>query len=194
MILIPKRNNIGKEWCAYWEDFLTEDELNYLANHDLWNNQKRAEIGESTIDETYRRTNVSWLPQSIENIPLYEKIADVFAEVNKRFFHCNLDGFLEPMQLTKYNEDTQDYYDWHTDMSPDDKYMPRKLSMVLMLSDPKDFEGGELQIKTKRDNDTLDMKKGRAWFFPSYVLHRVTPVTKGIRKTAVLWASGEQWK
>jgi len=194
MILIPKRNSVGKNWCAYWQNFLTENELNYLANHELWNNQNRAEIGDTTVDESYRRTNISWLPQSIENIPLYEKIADVFAEVNRRFFHCSLDGFLEQIQLTKYNEDTQDYYDWHTDMSPDDNYMPRKLSMVLMLSDPKDFEGGELQIKTKRDNDILDMKKGRAWFFPSYVLHRVTPVTKGIRKTAVLWASGEQWK
>ena len=67
--------------------------------------------------------------------------------------------------------------------------------MVLMLSDPSEFEGGELQIKTDSDDAiTLEQKKGRAWFFPSYILHRVTPVTRGIRRSLVLWVGGPEFK
>ena len=67
--------------------------------------------------------------------------------------------------------------------------------MVLMLSDPSEFEGGQLEIKTDSDNPiTLEQKRGRAWFFPSYVLHRVTPVTKGTRRSLVLWIGGPEFK
>jgi PKHD-type hydroxylase len=64
-----------------------------------------------------------------------------------------------------------------------------------MLSDPKEFEGGELQIKSDSDNvKTLEQKKGRAWFFPSWTLHRVTPVVTGIRRSLVLWVGGPGFK
>jgi PKHD-type hydroxylase len=63
-----------------------------------------------------------------------------------------------------------------------------------MLSDNSEYEGGEFQIKVGEKNEVLETKKGRAWFMPSYILHRVTPITKGVRKTAVVWAGGDQWK
>ena len=67
--------------------------------------------------------------------------------------------------------------------------------MVLSLSEPSEFEGGLLQVKIDNDEPkTLELKKGRAWFFPSYVLHRVTPVTKGIRKSVVIWVGGPAFK
>jgi len=125
---------------------------------------------------------------------IWNKIKNVIATVNNQFFHAHLSGIYEPMQLTEYSASDKGYYDWHTDGGIDDKVVPRKISMVLMLSDESEYEGGYLQIKTSRNNETLEMKKGRAWFFPSYVLHRVTPITKGLRKTAVVWAGGEHWK
>lgn len=197
MIVIPHKNSYGKDWCAYWENFLSPEQIENLLNIPEWQNQSFAEIGGSDnvneVDLSIRRTKVSWLP--FEKDPkLYDIFADVFAEVNSRFFHCNISYLLEQAQLTTYTEHDRGYYDWHTDMAPEDRYVPRKLSMVLSLSDPHEYEGGQLQIKTDRDNKTLDTRKGRAWFFPSYVLHRVTPVTKGTRKSLVLWAGGEQWK
>jgi PKHD-type hydroxylase len=64
-----------------------------------------------------------------------------------------------------------------------------------MLSDPSEFEGGQLEIKVNNDDPvTLEQKRGRAWFFPSYVLHRVTPVTKGPRRSLVLWVGGPEFK
>ena len=67
--------------------------------------------------------------------------------------------------------------------------------MVLLLSNPSEFEGGQLQIKANNDEPiNLEMKRGRAWFFPSYTLHTVTPVTRGIRKSLVLWVGGPEFK
>jgi PKHD-type hydroxylase len=65
----------------------------------------------------------------------------------------------------------------------------------MLLSDPSDFEGGEFQVKTTNDDvQTLDYVKGRAWFFPSYTLHRVAPVTKGVRRSLVLWIGGPPFR
>jgi len=196
MILIPDKIPFNNEWCAYWEDFLSEDELNYLSNRPEWSTQSPGLIGggsDNLVDTSIRRSQISWLPFD-KDIKLYDKLAHVFAEVNSRFFHCNLSNFSEQLQLTTYTQTDKGYYDWHTDMDPHDRMTSRKLSMVLILSDPNEYEGGHLQIKTSVDNITLEPKKGRAWFFPSYVLHRVTPVIKGTRKTAVLWANGPAWK
>lgn len=194
---ILSKNTFGKDNSAYWEGFLTEEELKWLEHHPAWINSSDAEVGGSTgkgeVNKDVRRTDISWLGFEQENQPLWDKITDAIAEVNSRFFHAKLTACTEPMQLTKYTAETKGYYDWHLDMSPQDRKHPRKLSMVLMLSNPSEYEGGELQIKTGGENTTLETKRGRAWFFPSYILHRVTPVTKGVRKTVVLWAGGPEW-
>ena len=198
MILLNPKNHYGLDDYAYWEDFLTEDDIRFLQYHPSLLNANSAEIGGQSKDRSQdlniRRTNVGWLDFSIENKHIWDKISNVVAEVNSKFFHINLTGFYEYMQLSEYSASFQGHYNWHTDGSKLDKNVPRKLSMVLMLSDPSEYEGGELQIKTGEENTTLEMKQGRAWFFPSYMLHRVTPVTKGIRKTAVLWVGGEPWQ
>lgn len=195
---IPPRNNFGLDHSAYWDDFLCEEDLQYLIYHSNWKSLESARIGgaqENTIDENIRRTNICWLGIDQENSYIWEKISNVVAEVNRKFFQFNLSGFHEPMQLGLYKATDQGHYNWHTDNSISETKVPRKLSMAISLSDPEDYEGGELQIKPFSDEPiTLENKKGRAWFFPSYMLHRVTPVTLGIRKSAVLWVGGPQFK
>ena len=63
--------------------------------------------------------------------------------------------------------------------------------MTMLLND--DFEGGDFEINLSTPNK-VNVKKGMAIFFPSFVLHRVTPVTKGIRKSLVIWVEGPRWK
>ena len=72
----------------------------------------------------------------------------------------------------------------------------RKLSVVMMLNDPeKDFEGGEFQMNMSSEDkaETIHMRKGRIVFFPSFFIHRVTPVTKGIRRSLVIWVTGPKF-
>lgn len=191
-------NTFGKDHSAYWEGFLTEDDINYLLSLNNWSDTKNASIGSftgPTVDKNIRSTKISWLELSNENKHIWDKFAQVIAEVNSRYFHLDLTGFYEAIQLGVYTAEDKGHYDWHVDMFIENKTAPRKLSMVLMLSDSSEYEGGDLLLKTDRDEPTkLDMVKGRAWFFPSYMLHKVTPITKGIRKTVVLWVGGPQFK
>jgi PKHD-type hydroxylase len=197
---IEPRNPAGKDASAYWDNFLTDDEINQILARPEWLNSQKGEIGGQTgsggeVDAGKRTTDISWLTCTPETVQLWHKISNVVAEVNRSFFHFDLTGCYEPMQLGIYKEDDGGHYDWHTDSSMTDSKVPRKLSMTLLLSDPSEFEGGNLEIKPHSDEPIkLEMVKGRAWFFPSYVLHRVTPVTKGIRRSLVLWVGGPAFK
>jgi PKHD-type hydroxylase len=191
-------NTFGKDHSAYWEGFLTEDEINYLLSLTNWSNTIPAYVGadnDHAINKNIRSTKISWLELSNENKHIWDKFSKVIAEVNSRYFHFDLTGFYESIQLGVYTAEDKGHYDWHVDMFVGNKSAPRKLSMVLMLSDPSEYEGGDLLLKADRDEPTkLDMVKGRAWFFPSYMLHKVTPITRGTRKTIVLWVGGPPFK
>ena len=66
----------------------------------------------------------------------------------------------------------------------------------MCLSDPeKDFEGGKFEINVGNQNEPekVIMKRGRIIFFPSYLIHRVNPVTRGIRKSIVIWVIGPKF-
>jgi PKHD-type hydroxylase len=97
------------------------------------------------------------------------------------------------MQYTIYEGNDLGHYDWHLDAG-NTSIPPRKLSFILQLSDPDSYEGGDLQIMNSTEPTTVKKEKGFAVVFPSYTLHRVTPVTKGIRKTLVIWVTGPTFR
>lgn len=195
---IPHRDIFGKETHAYWENFLTKEEIKILLALPNWHETDKAFIGEwdsSVVDPNKRESNVAWFVPTEETSVIWEKIVNTIATVNSRFFHFDLSGCHEPAQLTLYKSCVSAHYDWHVDAGPSMGSAPRKLSMSLLLSDPDDFEGGEFQIKATSDEAiTLEQKQGRAWFFPSYTLHRVAPVTKGVRRSLVLWIGGPAFR
>ena len=93
---------------------------------------------------------------------------------------CNFDI----AQVIKYAQNG--HYTWHNDVLPPKDGMVRAVSLVMLLNDPSEFEGGLLQIKDKSDN--LLKNQGDIVVFDAKAQHRVTPVTKGVRYTAVCWA------
>jgi PKHD-type hydroxylase len=70
----------------------------------------------------------------------------------------------------------------------------RKLSLSVQLSEPEDYEGGSLLLYNGEEPMTLPKTRGTGLFFPSYSLHEVTPVTKGIRYSLVAWFLGPRFK
>ena len=117
--------------------------------------------------------------------------------------------FSESCQFTKYEKGQ--YYDWHCDSWDKTYNQPntpshgkiRKLSVTLTLSNPKDYKGGELEFDfIDRDPDkkpnirkcTEILPKGSLVVFPSFVWHRVKPVTKGERNSLVIWILGYPFK
>lgn len=143
--------------------------------------------GDGAINKTKRRTQICWIPRTQDFLPLYKSLFEAVVKCNNNFFHFTLDEMMENIQYSVYNSEENGFYDWHTDMGPNNN---RKLSLICHLSDPSEYEGGELQLTLGRGIDTPECTKGTVIVFPSYIVHRVTPVTRGTRRTLVLWFKG----
>lgn len=178
-----------------WENAFSDEELELIKNYCDKLPVEKAFVGGkiNTVDEEIRRSKVSWVEYNSDIPFLYDRMAWVARQLNSQFYNFNLTGFVEHMQYTVYEEDSEGHYDWHIDMQGEPGSCPRKFSLVLQLSDPSEYEGGELQILTSRNSSTVLKQKGLIAGFPSWTLHRVTPVTKGIRKTLVVWIAGPQF-
>lgn len=138
-----------------------------------------------------RDSKVSWIRPSQESEWLFRHMTDVVLNLNKQFFRFDLDGFAEGFQFTKY-EAPAGKYNVHIDKSFGSGI--RKLSVVVQLSDPADYEGGDLCIQTSNNPQPMQKEQGYLVAFPSYVLHGVTPVTKGTRYSLVAWLTGPAFK
>lgn len=89
------------------------------------------------------------------------------------------------------------HYIFHHDIDWKKPTTQRKLSVVVQLTDPEEYEGGELEFEeVNHDEKTKQLirQKGTVIVFPSYMRHRVTPVTKGERKSLVTWIEGPAWR
>jgi len=147
-----------------------------------------AHVGvEGILDLTNRRSKVCWIPKTDEFIELYKTLFELIGKCNTEYYQFRLTEITEDIQYTVYNSEDLGHYDWHIDMGPGKAN--RKLSLVCQLSDPSEYEGGELQINTGKVV-VAEKSKGTVILFPSYLLHRVTPVTKGTRRSLVLWIEG----
>ena len=143
------------------------------------------------VDPEKRITNISWIP--FKEMPeMYRDIEATMLKANNNHFGFEGMRLTEIAQFTHYL--TDGFYDWHMDSDIHGKHQPpvRKISMTLLLSDPSTFEGGELEIMSK--GKTAKLKQGQAIFFASWLQHRVKPVTKGERKSLVMWFGGPSFK
>ncbi len=151
-------------------------------------------VKDTGIDDSKKRiTTISWLPfNRPDTIPMYKNIESWVKNININHFGFDGIQITEQAQYTEYPEGA--FYEWHTDNDVDMKLQPpvRKISMTLLLSDENDFEGGDLEMID--DKKRPKMKRGHAIFFASFVRHRVTPVTKGNRKSLVMWFGGPPFK
>lgn len=92
-----------------------------------------------------------------------------------------------PPLLARY-EPGQTYGD-HVDdaIMGEDNPVRSDVSVTVFLRDPDDYEGGELVMDTTGGEQVFKLPAGAAITYPSYTLHRVAPVTKGVREVAVTW-------
>jgi PKHD-type hydroxylase len=211
-LIAPSSDGLNEEQWAYWDGAFTDEELETIIKLGDSRPKKYAVVGtEGKYVEEIRRSLVNFMDDKllIEHAPfLLEKLTFICRKLNGSYFDFELSGFHEPFQYTTY--DPSDAYDndgkiisedkriveykWHLDKGPGEDRPPRKLSMVLGLLDSDEYEGGDFEIKTGVESQLLPIKKGRVIAFPSWTLHRVTPVTKGIRKTVVIWVGGPKFK
>jgi PKHD-type hydroxylase len=147
-------------------------------------------------DQNIRVTKVAWIEREPATQAFYDRIETIILSLNSQFFQYDL-AKMTPMQYAIYNGSEQGHYDWHSDYCREAGHEPpqyRKLSISVQLSDPADYEGGELQARVRSSIDAAPKTRGTVIAFPSYVLHRVTPVTAGVRKSLVVWVLGPDYR
>ena len=139
------------------------------------------------VDTKTRTSHISWIP--------FKKMPDMYKDIEKTMNKTNGNHFgFDGMQITEMAQYTEypsgGFYDWHMDSDVNFVHEPtvRKISMTCLLSHESEFEGGELQIE--KEENKVKLVQGQAIFFASFIRHRVAPVTKGVRKSLVMWFGG----
>ena len=168
---------------------------------------------EGRVDLSKRNSKTAWVPTTnwIGGLMWH-----YYNKVNNEIFHYDLDCIDgEAMQYTHYG--LNEKYDWHRDEGLTTCYKPqssgrfdpletedfskrntekiRKLSAIIQLADPDDYEGGSTQIlNVDQSLYTIPKERGTIVFFDSRLKHRAKPVTNGLRKSLVIWAIGPRWR
>ncbi len=186
-------------WKSYIAEttrpIFTPQQCQMVINKGMNLKKEEARVGmqnpEGGLDIKKRITTISWIP--FKDMPeMYKDIEATMLKANNNHFGFDGMRLTEVAQFTHYLKGG--FYDWHMDNDVLGKNQPpvRKISMTLLLSDPSTFEGGELEFMSK--GKTAKLQQGQAIFFASWLQHRVKPVTKGERKSLVMWFGGPSFK
>ena len=171
--------------------FLTDAEIDRLiAEHASLVTEGK--LGAGGMDPAIRRSQVVLLGPEQKHRWLYERVWAAALECNRQFFAVDIQTVEPNLQLGRYDSSDQGFYNWHTDfagMKP-----LRKISVSIQLSRSEDYEGGDLELLYSNAPLKLDRAKGAFIAFPSFMLHRVTPVTRGTRWSLVAWILGTRWR
>jgi PKHD-type hydroxylase len=187
-----KPNLLGQP--TFLLEFLSAEECTRIVGSgEAGLNLQAGKTEDHRVHEELRKSNIGWLNPDGEHRWLFEKVRDCINGVNGDWFRYDLAGF-EGIQFTKYAFDKAKqagFYSSHKDTALLPGGTVRKLSFTIQLSDPGAYDGGDLVLYNSfADSVTLPRTLGSISFFPSYTIHEVTPVTRGVRYSLVGWACG----
>ena len=179
----------------YWfENGFSKEEIEQIIKKSAQYTSKDGTIigNQEEVEATVRKSKIKWLPNNPEWTWVYDKLAAMAVEANNTLWKFDLHTIIDDIQFTEYKAGGG-HYDWHVDIGPS-TISHRKISMVVQLADPDDYEGGDLELQPGNYSFAVPRKQGAVVLFPSFMLHRVTPVTAGLRRSLVLWVGGGHYK
>lgn len=156
----------------------------------------RGDLHGGAAPSSVRDSAVGWIGRTDATEWLFERLAAVVERAN-RHYRLDLDGFEEDLQYTSYDR-AGAHYDWHQD-GLDGEVGRRKLSVVVQLSEPTDYRGGDLELFGEAGEvgpavALSRRRRGSALVFPAFEFHRVTPVRAGVRRSLVAWIGGPPFR
>lgn len=187
-------------WTYTYRNAFTPDECRAIVDYGSQFPVQAGKVGHggTQIAHEMRKSLVRWLPRNDANLQfMFDRLILRCLKSNADCFHLALSD--EPLlrfqnaQLTEYPAEDAGHYDWHEDncwTSPAPRAFDRKISCVLQLSKPEDYDGGKLELERENAAAEAFTGQGDLIFFPSHLRHRVTPVTRGTRHSLVLWFEG----
>ena len=195
---VHEKTYVNHDVC-YWDGYFTDGEIDDIRNYCVTTTATTtaSTIGATVPHKSVRLSKTAFYEPNNDNAWIYGKLLNLVETINDSFFQYDLQGF-DTFQYTEYSE-TGSHYDFHTDMMfgrnvPISMVIPRKLSISLMLSDPSEYTGGDFEILSGKTPAKMAQPKGRAIAFPSYMMHRVTPIVTGVRRSLVVWVLGPKFK
>jgi PKHD-type hydroxylase len=189
---LKQNNNLTNYY--YYEKSLSDEEINTIKElSQKYNTYIEGTVGDK-LDLTYRKSKINWLPPNNETKFMYDKLVNLAKDANSKMWNFNITNLFDKLQFTEYSYNSEDkqqsHYDWHMDFGGTGLATTRKLSCSIQLTDPEEYEGCDLEFMVHRSIVKAPRKKGCIIFFPSYLTHRVTPITKGKRESLVIWFHG----
>ncbi len=189
-LTFPQDPSVDQTMHYVIENAFNQEELGWIDNLQvLYPFQEATVIGNNN---GIRKSDIKWMHSNDKSFWVYERISQFAKQANDTLWKFNLSSIIDSIQYTVYYEGGG-HYGWHIDIGPG-SINHRKISCTIQLSNPDEYEGGDFEIWTGGDFRTIERKQGCAILFPSFLMHRVTPVTKGIRRSLVLWMGGDSYK
>jgi predicted 2-oxoglutarate/Fe(II)-dependent dioxygenase YbiX len=185
----PQLQNTKFGPSVNFDDFLSEKECGRIVSQMTQHKMQIARVSEDGVkNDSVRSAKTCVLEMNRDNALIFEKLEGAISACNYDVYGYDLLGFNEKIQLIRY--DPGDFYDWHMDFG-NMEFSQRKLSIVVQLTSPDEYEGGDLEFFR---NGVAPRDQGTLILFPSFMYHRVTEITKGTRRSLVAWISGNPFK
>ena len=156
--------------------------------------KKDAGLVRATTAHQIRRADLVWLDDLPQASWVIDRMIRLVGQANREDFGFDLTEFAESPQVARYTAERAGHFDWHTDIGSGALAAKRKLTVVVQLSDPADYDGGTLELRPDSTVVQAPCDRGTAIVFPSFVLHRVTPVNTGTRWSLTLWSHGPAFR
>jgi PKHD-type hydroxylase len=203
------REHVMFNHCT-WDDAYTTEEIDKISNYCSSLTIQPGEIfgdDQETLNNSIRKSDIAFVHYDNKNEDtrwFFHKTNNLIRSMNDMFYQFDLNGY-DYFQYGEYDGNKKSKYDYHFDIAYGTSNDPmryvighRKLSFVLCLSDSSEYEGGKFLIdlgsKGLKKPIEVEQKKGRMIAFPSFVLHKVSEVTSGKRKSIAIWTTGPKFK
>lgn len=177
---------------VYYENLFNPIDIHKINKY--WDKEKSEKAfvsGDVPYKDELRKSSVIFLPPNDEHQWAYDRLGMLCMQCNHQRYNFDLMGFYQELQLAEYGKG--DFFDWHLDFGFGAS-SHRKLSISVQLTKEEEYEGGDLQFMINQNIVSAPRKQGTVVVFPSFILHRVTPITKGFRRSIVGWISGPPYR
>ena len=193
---ISTRDTVGT-----WNDLFNPSEIDTIIELGKSLPTEKGKVGSASEgiepEPDVRSSDVSWIHRNNDTDWIFQRYDGAVNRLNTLLFNIDVEP-LQSLQFTTYSGGGS--YNWHWDMrlapeaSDTNVILQRKISVVTQLSDPDDYEGGELVLAPCGRTFNIERSRGRTTAFLSFINHQVTPVTSGVRYSLVGWCEGPDWR
>jgi PKHD-type hydroxylase len=187
------------EWC-YFNNYFDRETCQKILDLGLQLPAEDAKLGVAGMsdysNDNYRKSKIRFIQSNNPDFTwLFDELWKMGMQANRDWFNFHITN-LSYIQLAEYDESYSGEYKKHHDVFwvNNDNYH-RKLTCVIQLTDPSEYEGGDFEmydLNQYPDKETI-RQQGTAIFLPSFIPHAALPVTRGKRYSLAIWFEGPKW-